>query len=422
MRQLFRNLLLLLCSLGVVSIARADDVKLDISSGATSRLPIRCVPLTPTGDKDARSTSTQADQVLADDLAHSAVFTVARSWDTSTDTADPQGIVGGKWTVTSTGITLAGEVRDPHQNKLILSVTYKGTRANWRRLAHQFADAVIQQFTGESGISSTRIAFVVRDGRTRELWIMDADGYDAHPLTHDKSLVLSPNFSPDGSLLAFTSYRGSGPQLWVMSLADAKPVLLSGRKGINACGTYSPDGRNIACTLSMDGNSEVYVLDARGGSPQRLTSSRGIDTAPSWAPTGRQIAFTSDRAGTPQVYVMDAEGTNPRRLTYDLDYTDSPAWSPKGDRIAFVARTNEGFDIYVCKPDGEGAIRVVSGGSNENPRWSPDARHLVFSSDRDGAKALWITDLDGTPPRKIDTGGRKALSPAWSPRPATIAP
>lgn len=402
--------------------ARADDVKLDITSGATSRLPIRCLALTPAGDRDAHTLSVQADEVLANDLQNSAVFSVARAWDPASPVNDPQGIVSGKWFVRGTSITFTGEVRDPKTNKLIFNSTYAGTRTSWRPLAHRFADDVVKQFTGEPGVASTHIAFVVRDGRTRELWMMDADGFDAHPLTHDHSIVLSPNFSPDGSLLAFTSFRGSGPQLWVMSLADDKPVLLSGRKGINSCAAYSPDGRSLVCTLSQDGNSEIYLLDARGGSPQRLTTSRGIDTSPNWSPTGREIAFTSDRAGLPQVYIMDAEGTNARRLTYDLDYTDSPAWSPKGDRIAFVARTNEGFDLCMCKPDGSESQRVVSGGSNENPRWSPDARHLVFSSDRDGAKALWITDLDGTPPRKLDTGGRKALSPAWSPRPVALSP
>ena len=404
------------------ALAHADDVKLDINSGLTSRLPIRCTALTPAGDKDSRTTSVQADEVVATDLANSAVFTVARAWDPLSTVADPQGIVGGKWLVTGTSVTLTGEVRDPKNNKLILSATYKGAKVGWRHLAHQFADDVVKQFTGEPGISSTKIVFVVREGATRELWMMDADGYDPHPLTRDHSIVLSPNFSPEGSVLVFTSYRGGGPQLWAMSLTDKRPYLISGRKGINASATYSPDGRSIACTLSQDGNSEIYVLDARGGSPQRLTNARGIDTSPAWSPTGRELAFTSDRAGTPQVYLMDAEGSNARRLTYDLDYTDSPAWSPKGDRVAFVSRTGNGFDLYVCKPDGSDAQRVVGGGSNENPHWSPDARHLIFSSDRDGAKALWVTDLDGTPPRKLDTGGRKALSPAWSPRPAAGTP
>jgi len=279
----------------------------------------------------------------------------------------------------------------------------------------------VMQFTGEPGVAATQLAFIAQEGHVKELWVMDADGYGAHPLTADRSIAQSPAWSPDGSLLLFTSYRGGmGPQLWVLPVAAGgarpRPSLVSGRPGLNTSGAYAPDGQGIACTLSQDGNAEIYRLDARGGSPQRLTNHRAIDTSPAWSPTGHEIAFTSDRSGVPQVNVMDADGGNVRRLTYDVNYTDSPAWSPKGDRIAFVSRTDSGFDIWICHADGSGAALVVSGGANENPRWSPDARHIVFASNRDGTRALWISDIDGGQPRRLESGGQKALSPAWSPR------
>jgi TolB protein len=331
--------------------------------------------------------------------------------------------VGGKWTVTGANVRLAGEVRDATSQKVILVQEYRGTVAQWRDLAHRFADDIVMQFTGEPGVAATKIAFIVQEGRSKDLWVMDADGYGARALTTDRSIALSPSWSPEGSLLIFTSYRGgTGAHLWVLSPEQRRPFLVSGRTGLNTSGAYAPDGQGIACTLSQDGNAEIYRLDARGGSPQRLTNSRGIDTSPVWSPTGREIAFTSDRSGQPQVHVMDADGGNLRRLTHDVSYTDSPAWSPKGDRIAFVSRTDSGFDIWVCRPDGTSAMRVVSRGSNENPRWSPDGRHLVFASNRDGTRSLWVSDIDGAEPRKIDTAGRKALSPAWSPRLAAGRP
>jgi TolB protein len=396
----------------------AQDVSLDITKGTSMRLPIRCLPLTPAGDHDARSGSVQADEVLAADLQRSAVFDVAKAWESSVVAPPaPQAEVGGKWTLSGANVKLAGEVRDATSHKVILAQEYRGPVAQWRELAHHFADDIVLQFTGEAGVSATKLAFIVQDGRTKELWVMDADGFGARALTADRSIAQSPSWSPEGSLLLFTSYRGgTGPQLWVLSPEQRRPFLVSGRTGLNTSGVYSPDGQGLACTLSQDGNAEIYRLDARGGSPQRLTNSRGIDTSPVWSPTGREIAFTSDRSGQPQVHVMDADGGNLRRLVYDVNYTDSPAWSPKGDRIAFVSRTDSGFDIWMCRPDGTGAARVVSGGSNENPRWSPDGRHLVFASNRDGTRSLWVSDIDGAEPRKIDAGGRNALSPAWSPR------
>lgn len=407
--------------LGSVLSARGQaptDVRIDIT-GAGSKIRLHCEPLQAAGDRNARSWSLQADEVLAHDLDGSAVFAVSRAWVQGEAATDAQAVVGGKLTVRGDEVRLEGQVRDVPAGRPILAREYRGRIGEWRDLVHRFSDDIVMQFTGEPGVARTKIAFTARNGRVKELYVMDMDGANRRALTQDGSIALSPAFSPDGSLLLFTSYRGdAGARVFVLRSAGGRPYLVSGRPGLNTSASYSPDGREIVCTLSMDGNSEIYVLDAKGGSPRRLTNQRAIDTSPTWSPTGREIAFTSDRAGSPQVYVMDREGGNAHRLTFDVDYTDSPAWSPKGDRIAFVARTGGGFDLYTCRADGSDTRVVVSGGSNENPRWSPDGRHLVFASDRDGALGLFITDLDGRPPRRLDTGGLSASSPAWSPRPA----
>ncbi len=414
--------LLLLLLLSTQALAQPAEVRIDVQSGTAQRLPIRCESFAPAGDRTARLTSVEADEVLASDLERSPVFRVQRGWNERASAGlQPQFLATGKWQVQGGTVRLTGELRELPSRNSVLVREYRASLTDWRRVVHQFADDIVLQLTGEAGVASTRIAFVVRQGRDKELWVMDADGHGARELTSDRSLVQSPAWAPDGSLLLYTSYRGGGPQLWVMSPNDKRQFLVSGRPGLNTSGRYSPDGQRIACTLSQDGNAEIYTLDARGGSPRRLTNHRAIETSPCWSPTGRELAFTSDRSGTPQVYVMDSEGGNIRRLTYDVTYTDSPEWSPRGDRIVFVSRTGGGFDIYTCRPDGSGTQRVVASGRNENPRWSPDGRQLVFTSDRDGQEGIWITDLDGSPPRKLDVGGRRALSPVWSPRLAGVA-
>jgi TolB protein len=72
--------------------------------------------------------------------------------------------------------------------------------------------------------------------------------------------------------------------------------------------------------------------------------------------------------------------------------------------------------VYVAKADGSNPRALQTEGSNENPHWSPDGRLIVFSSNRAGSKALYITDLRGTIVRRIDVPGA-AANPAWSPRP-----
>ena len=419
-----KRILTACCVIAVLSgaawLARAQgsDVRIDVKSGTVARLPLRCEGLL--GPANGAASVRDADEVLAADLQSSAVFAVNRAWAPASAVPEPQFITTGQWSVSGSQARLHGELRDFPARRAILVQDYSGPVGEWRRLLHRFSDDCVQQITGERGVADTRIAFVVREGRDKELWVMDADGHGARALTGDRSIAQSPAWSPEGSLLLFTSWRGNnGPGIWVMSPDQRKPFLVSGRPGLNISASYSPDGQHVVCTLSIDGNAEVYALDARGGSPRRLTNHRGIDTSPAWSPTGREIAFTSDRSGTPQLYLMDADGGSARRLTFDVDYTDSPAWSPKGDRLAFVSRVGGGFDVWTCRADGTGGKPEVTGGNNENPRWSADGRHLVFASNRDGGYGLWVTDLDGALPRKLDTGGRRALSPAWSPRRTT---
>jgi len=400
--------------LSALAFAQGNEVRTDIRSGVTVRLPLQCEAF---NGPSTSPSSREAGDVLANDLQSSAVFNVRRLWASTESTTPAQFVTLGTWSVAGGTARLHGELRDLPGRKPIFIQDYSGSAAEWRRLLHRFSDDCVQQITGERGVADTRIAFIVKDGRNKELWLMDCDGANPLELTQDHSIAQSPAWSPEGSLLLFTSWRGgSGPQVWVMPPERHKAYLVSGRPGINTSASYSPDGQHIVCTLSIDGNAELYMLDPRGGSPRRLTTGRGIDTSPAFSPTGREIAFTSDRSGNPQVYVMDAEGGSARRLTFGVDYTDSPQWSPRGDRIAFVTRVGGGFDIWVARADGTGAKPIVTGGNNENPHWSADGRHLVFASNRDGSYGLWVSDLDGALPRKLDTGGRQAMSPAWSPR------
>ncbi len=414
-RHSWVGLLLLASVLPLTALGQQSprDVRIDISKGST-RIPILIEPLAVGGDPQAAGL---AQEVLANDLDMCGVFDVSRSWGGAPIPQTVQAIVGGKWTSSGREVRLQGEVRDFPARRPILTKEYRGAPSQWRWLVHQFADDIVLQFTGVPGVARTRVAFASPHGREKELYVMDLDGANLRPLTTDHSIALSPAWSPDGSLLLFTSYRGGGGlKIYLAPATGGKVYLISGRAGNNTSPAYAPDGQGIACTLSQDGNPEIYLLDARGGAPRRLTTGRAIDTSPSWSPTGQNLAFTSDRDGTPQVYVMDASGGNVRRLTYDVTYTDSPAWSPNGETIAFVSRTGGGFDILVCKADGTGLRTVASGGSNENPRWSPDSRHLVFASNREGGYALYVSDLDDRAPRKLDTHGMPAMSPAWSPR------
>jgi len=288
-------------------------------------------------------------------------------------------------------------------------------RQFWRELAHDISNEVVHFLTGDRGIFRTKIAYIKRVGTAKEVCIADYNGANERQLTHTGTINISPVFSPDGQTIFFTSYMEGDPQLFRVSVQTGEIKQITDFNGIAAAPAVSPDGNKIACVLSKDGNSEIYVLDMEGNIIKRLTRHHAIDSSPTWSPDGRMIAYSSDRTGAPQIYVMDSDGLNTRRLTYTGGYNDSPIWSDRGDRITFVSRTKFGrFDLASIDTSGVDYRIMTEVGHNENPHFSPDGKHIVFSSTRLSEGDIYTMDLSGRNQRRI-TRSANCSNPTWGP-------
>ena len=293
---------------------------------------------------------------------------------------------------------------------------YDGAPKDARRFARKFADDVVRHLTGTRGVFGTRIAAVRRTKRGRELWVMDLDGSNLHPVTKNGSINLLPAWSRDGRALLFTSYIRHNPNLYTVPVRGGRPQLLSGERGLNTGGTMSPNGRKIALTLSRTGNSEIFVMNTDGTGLVQLTDEWAIDSSPSWSPDGKQLAFVSSRWGDPHIFVMNADGSGVRRITDRGTYNQTPDWSPTGELIAFTARDERNvFDIFTVSPSTKEIRRLTQDqGNNEEPSFSPDGNHIVFTSTRERGSQVWIMAKDGSNQRRISKRGGFS-TPAWSP-------
>lgn len=315
-------------------------------------------------------------------------------------------------------LILDGYVYDTGSTEGMVGKRYVGDPLVLRLIAHRLADELVFRYTGEPGIARTKIAFVSEQGGSRELFVMDYDGYAPRQITADGFINLLPRWSPDRRFVVFTSYRTRERQVIdLVELATGKRSTLVSLPGLNITPAFSPDGSFLAFATSQDGNSEIYKLDMRTGAQQRLTSDPAGDLSPSWSPNGRELAFTSDRGGGPQIYVMSADGSHVRRLTFEGDYNAAPAWSPRGTWIVYVCRTeNKQYKLCLISPDGQTRTQITSGpGIDDSPSWSPDGRHLIFSSTRDGKNHIYMINHDGTELERLTYGGTSHSSPSWSP-------
>ena len=287
-------------------------------------------------------------------------------------------------------------------------------KGDWRNLAHEIANEIVHNLTGDKGIFLTKAVYIKKIGNAKEVCISDYDGANEVQLTQTGTINISPVFHPKKDEIYFTSYFEGDPKLFKVNINNKKLSKVAEFKGIVAAPSISPDGNKIACVLSKDGNSEIYVIGLDGKIIKRLTRHRAIDSAPTWSPDGDMIAFSSDRTGSPQIYLMDSDGLNVCRLTYQGRYNDSPIWSARGDRITFVSRTKYGrFDLASIDTSGADYRVYTEVGQNENPHFSPDGRHIIFSSTRLGPMDIFTMDINGRNQSRLTRFGN-CSNPNWS--------
>ncbi len=408
-----------------------SEIHVKISTAGIEPMDIAVTDFVPKNEEfilQEQNASKEITQVVKQDLLYALVFNLveADSFAYSLlkgDWFDFDGwfklgaktLVGGAVEVRGTSLMAELNLYDVYRKKKMYSERYRSSLENVSALAHTISDDIVLKLSGERGIFTSKITFISDRNGYKEIYVCDYDGKNQRQVTGQASINLSPRWSPDGKMIAYTSFAGGNPDLWLLNVKDNKTIMVSSQTGLNSAPAWSPDGRYLAITLTKDGDAEIYLINREGVIIRRLTKASGIDSSPTWSPNGKEIAFTSDRGGRPQVYVMSAEGGNVRRLTYENDYNDSPAWSPRGDRIAFVSRLDGGFQIFTIDVTGENLTRLTSQGSNENPHWSPDGYHIVFSSNRIGRYQIYTMNWDGSEQKPITKEGNN-YNPDWSAR------
>jgi len=328
-------------------------------------------------------------------------------------------------------ITLKAFLYDVKKAKSIVAKEYSGPEDKVRKVAHTFANDVVEGLTGKPGYFLTRIVVGSdRGGNSwKEIYIMDWDAKNPKQITRHKSIALSPNWSPEGKKVAYTAYvvhtksKKRNADLFTYEIFTGKRELISSRPGINSGAAFSPDGKHIFMTISQAGSPDIFRVGSSGDGLKQITKgpAGAMYVEPAVSPDGKKIAFSSDRSGKPMVYTMDIDGTNMKRITFAGKYNASPSWSPDGKKIAFAGFDKDHFDVFVMNADGTNMVRLttekkINGkmSNNEDPAFSPDGRQVMFVSDRTKNKQIYLINADGTNERRLTVDKHNYFKPKWS--------
>ena len=180
----------------------------------------------------------------------------------------------------------------------------------------------------------------------------------------------------------------------------------------------------VTCVSTGCGSDpEQVIAQESPAKPLTLENIVGRQTGARQAalsPDGQWVAVAGDGAQGVGIYLVRPTGGDAPRL---LTQGSSPEWFPDGSRVVFV-RDNDLWTIAVA---GGEAKRVTSDEQNERaPQVAPDGSAIAFYSARSGHQDIWVAPADGSaPPRQLT---RQAMAeddprftPAWSPDSRQIA-
>ncbi|QBG48968.1 hypothetical protein EGM51_16750 [Verrucomicrobia bacterium S94] len=332
----------------------------------------------------------------------------------------------GYFRVTSSGaaVSVVGQVRAGSQMKAdvqvykvagrqrMLGKSYNAPANSYRTLAHKAADEILYAVTGKKGMASAKIALVGTHTGRKELYIADIDGKGLRQVTKDRSIVVAPRWSPDGSAVIYTSYKRGYPNVFMTG--RSRPI--SKHPGLNAMGTLSPDGRTLAVILSKDGNPDLYLKSMLTGLTKRITRTRrGNEASPCWSPDGNHLVYVSDSSGRPHIYIVSRNGGTPKRISSSGTENISPDWGENG-LITWCSRIGGKYRIVVGNPvKRTSRVLETDWADYEDPRWAPDGRHIVCSRTSGYRSGIYLLDTLKDSPVALISGSGDWYSPAVSP-------
>ena len=421
MKKLFSRLFggLLLASVAGICAAQ---LSIEITGAGAQRLPVAIVDFA-----GERVVAQALVSVIRSDLERSGRFNLVNTAGATMDensapnyldwrSRGADALAAGSLAATPDGrYETRFRLYDTHKQTAIAGQALVHTSNQIRATAHRIADTIYEKLTGERGIFSTRIAYVVKSPGRYELQIADADGNGAQSALASREPIISPAWSPDGSRLAYVSFEQKKPIIYVHDLATGRRHVAANFKGSNSAPAWSPDGRRLAVVLTKDGASQLYLVNADGSGVTRLASSSGIDTEPQFSPDGEFIYFTSDRGGSPQIYRMPVAGGGAQRITFEGSYNVTPRLSPDGKTLAFVTRDGGRFRVAVMDLATRQVHILTDTAKDESPSFAPNGRMILFATEVGGRGVLAAVSVDGRVKQRLSVQAADVREPAWGP-------
>lgn len=211
-----------------------------------------------------------------------------------------------------------------------------------------------------------------------------------------------PTYTPRGSIL-FESAGGGNWDLFEMPGSGMTETAafrrLTSSDSLDRMPSMSPDGRYIAFISNRNGNYDVFRMNAEGSDVVRLTATDEAEIHPYWTPDSRQIVYNRRVPGERlyAIWIMNADGSGATELLRDSELNSYAQVSPDGRLLVFDkwwGNDETNGEIMIMDLESRALTRLTDNTVYDGyPTWFPDSRHVLYSSEVDGAFRLFRIDV-----------------------------
>ena len=229
--------------------------------------------------------------------------------------------------------------------------------------------------------------------------------------------------SPDGSTIAF-AYKGD---IFTVPVTGGQARQITSNSAFDSRPVWSPDGSRIAFVSYRQGGADVYIVAKEGGEPTRLTTHSAAEFPVAFKddstilysayiqPAAESMQFPSSTFS--QVYAVSTEGGRP--VMFSTLPLENISFSPDGKTLLY--NDKKGYedewrkhhtssiarDIWSCTFDGEnvknGKFTQITtfDGEDRDPVYAPDGKSFYWLSEQDGTFNVWKHSFDGGADKQI---------------------
>ena len=202
----------------------------------------------------------------------------------------------------------------------------------------------------------------------QSLWRLPVSGGDPRPVAEASANAYYPAISARSHRLAYKHWLRNS-NVWQLNLKDSKrgqgkASMLIAAQGQSFHPQFSPDGSKIAFESNRSGYQEIWVCNRDGSNPVQMTSLRGLAGSPRWSPDGRYLAFDSRPQGRSEIFIVEVPSGIPKQITTVPGANNvDPSWSRDGQWIYFASRGGgDVFQVWKVPIQGGPAVQMTKAG------------------------------------------------------------